>query len=197
MREKIAGIAALTSASLASICCIGPIVLVGLGLGGAGLAAGLAQYRLFFLAVTALFLGVAFYLTYRRREVACEDGSCVFRSGSKGMKAALWVITAFAVGLATFPSWSALVLKNPPPVVSADAETVRLAVSGMTCTACAAGIEKSLIKVPGVQSASVSLKSEEAVVMVSPGQVQTEALIRAVRKAGNYDAKTKPSDREG
>lgn len=197
MKEKIASIAALASASLASICCIGPIVLVGLGLGGAGLAAGLTQYRPLFLGVTAVFLGAAFYLTYRKREVACADGSCELRSGGKGKKAALWVVTAFAMGFATFPSWSALILKASKPAVSADAWTVKLAVSGMTCAACATSIERSLMQVPGVQSASVSLENEEAVVMVSPGKAPEAELLEAVKKAGSYSARVKTPKREG
>ncbi|MBI4064589.1 MAG: cation transporter [Elusimicrobia bacterium] len=191
MKEKIASIGAVVSAGFASICCIGPLVLVGLGLGGAGLAAGLAKYRPFFLAITAVFLGVAFYSTYRKREVACADGSCELRYGSKTMKGFLWVVAAAALGTATFPSWSGLILRSQPVAVSTDAGTVRLVVTGMTCAACAAGIEKSLMKVPGVESASVSLENEEAVIMARPGQAQTEALIEAVRKTGNYDAKIK------
>lgn len=105
MKEKIASLGALISASLASICCLGPLVLVGLGLGGLGLAAGLSKYRPVFLALTAIFLGAVFYLTYRKREVACADGSCQLRSGSKAMKTALWIITALAIALAMFPYW--------------------------------------------------------------------------------------------
>ena len=108
MKEKVAGIGAVVSASLASICCLGPLALVGLGLGGVGLAAGLVKSRPFFLALTAVFLGLAFYFTYRKREVACPDGSCRLRAGSRTMKVTLWVIAAAAVGLATYPNWAAL-----------------------------------------------------------------------------------------
>ena len=84
MNNRIAvGIAALASAGLASICCIGPLALTGLGLGGLGLAAGLTQYRPLFLALTALVLAVGFHLAYRKREVPCADGSCELRSGSR------------------------------------------------------------------------------------------------------------------
>lgn len=109
MKEKIVGLGALISASFASICCLGPIVLVGLGLGGAGLAAGLTKYRPLFLALTAALLGSAFYLTYRKRKIACADGTCELRSGGKTAKAALWIITALAFGLMSFPYWSAYV----------------------------------------------------------------------------------------
>jgi len=160
-------------------------------LGGLGLAAGLAKYRPFFLGLTAIFLGVAFYLTYRKREVACADGSCELRSGSKIMKTALWVITVLAVGMATFPNWSVLLVGKSAAVINTNSGTVRLAVSGMTCSACAVGIEKSLRKVPGVQSASVSLDQAEAIVIVERGVVSTEDLVKAVEAAGSYRATLK------
>lgn len=188
MKEKLASIGALASATFASICCFGPIVLVALGLGGAGLAAGLEKYRPIFLSLTALFLGAAFYLAYKKREVACADGSCEIRSGSAKAKAALWAITALAVGLGTFPNWSAYVLQQRTAVSTVGAETVRMAISGMTCTACAVGVEKSLMKVPGVRSASVDFDKAEAVVLAEPGVVPAEELIRAVESAGAYTA---------
>lgn len=106
MKEKISGIGALISAAFASICCLGPLVLAGLGLGGVGLAAGLVRYRPLFLVLTAVLLAVAFYFTYRKKEVACPDGTCEFRSGNKTMKTTLWIITVITIGVATFPTWS-------------------------------------------------------------------------------------------
>lgn len=192
MKEKLAGVAALASALFASICCIGPLVLLGLGLGGAGLAASLARYRPAFLVLTAAFLGVAFYLAYRRREATCPDGSCEMRSGSKTMKAALWAVTAAAVGLASFPSWSTLLFgRSPAAVATANAETVKLAVSGMTCSGCAAGIEKALLEVPGVRSASVDFDGGDATVVAEPGAVPVARLLDAVKSAGAYTAEVK------
>ena len=184
MREKIAGIGALISAVFASICCVGPIVLVGLGLGGAGLAVGLAKYRPIFLVLTPLFLGAAFYLTYRKKEVQCEDGTCKLQSGSKTMKTGLWIITVFAVGIASFPHWSPYLLGKSSVRAPANAESIVLKVSGMTCAACAVGIEKSLRKVHGVQSASVDFDKSEAVVAVEHGKVSEEELLKAVQAAG-------------
>lgn len=184
--EKTAGIVALVSAAFASICCLGPVVLAALGLGGVGLAAGLTQYRPIFLGFTAIILGVAFYFTYRKREVACADGTCELRSGGKTMKGVLWAITVLAVGLATFPTWSAYALRNRP-AIAAGGETVRLTVSGMTCTGCARGIEKSLMKVSGVLSVAVDFDRTEAVVHIEP-VVSKEKLLEAVKAAGAYTA---------
>jgi Cu+-exporting ATPase len=66
-------------------------------------------------------------------------------------------------------------------------ETIQLAISGMTCAACATRLEKVLSKVPGVSEASVSLASERAVIKAPAGTLRQTDLIAAVRKAG-YDA---------
>ena len=107
------------------------------------------------------------------------------------MQAALWVVAAAAVGMATFPSWSALLVSRQAASISADAETVVLAVSGMTCTACATGIEKALGELPGVQAVSVDYDAGEAIVYVDPGGVPTSRLLEAVQAAGSYTAQVK------
>jgi Cu+-exporting ATPase len=61
-----------------------------------------------------------------------------------------------------------------------------LALSGMTCAACATRIEAVLNKLPGV-TASVNLATERALVHYDPGLARIEDLIGSVRKAG-YDA---------
>lgn len=195
MKEKIAGIGALVTASLASVCCLGPIFLVGLGLGGVGLAAGMAKYRPLFLGMTSILLGVAFYLTYRKRETVCEDGRCELRSGGRIMKVFLWVVAAATLGLATFPNWSTLLVAKSSPVVSADARQVKLAISGMHCAACAVSIEKSLKSVPGVIAASVDFDRSEAVIAIGPDVVIDENLLKAVQAADpSYTAEIKKAD---
>jgi Cu+-exporting ATPase len=75
-------------------------------------------------------------------------------------------------------------------VASAPAAATRdetLAITGMTCAACATRIEKSLHQVPGVGEASVNLALERAQVRFDPARTTTEQLIAAVREAG-YDA---------
>jgi copper chaperone CopZ len=183
MEKKFVGLAALASAGLASVCCLGPLVATGLGLGSLGLAAGLTKYRPFFLALTGVVLAVAFYLAYRKRSVACADGSCELRSGGRAMKAGVWTVAALAAAMATFPSWSGRFASSASVVVPAGAETLSLKVSGMTCEACAAAIEKSVVKVPGVVSASIDFAGERATV-VSDGKAEPGAVLRAVEAAG-------------
>jgi len=69
----------------------------------------------------------------------------------------------------------------------AAARSIELAISGMTCGACAVRIEKVLNRLPGV-TASVNFAAEKARIRDVPGNLDVAALIAAVRKAG-YDAR--------
>ncbi len=69
-------------------------------------------------------------------------------------------------------------------------ETVSLWIAGMHCSGCASGVEKALLKAPGVTAASVSLESGLAEVTVDPaegGAASPAELIAAVERAG-FDA---------
>ncbi|MBL4688803.1 MAG: HAD-IC family P-type ATPase, partial [Nannocystaceae bacterium] len=75
------------------------------------------------------------------------------------------------------------------------AQTVRLALGGMSCTSCAARIEKAVRAVPGVSTAQVNLATETATIAVIPDSVTSETLIAAVVDAG-YEARLALSETE-
>lgn len=181
--KVVVGAVALVSAGLASICCIGPVIVTGMSLGSLGFAAGLTQYRSLFLTLTGVVLAIGFYLAYRKRPAACADGSCELRSGSRTVKAALWAITAMTVAVATFPNWSARMLNGGSAAAPAGAEMISLRVSGMDCAACTAAIKKSVENVPGVYSASVDFDSQQATVATN-GKADPQAVLKAVAAAG-------------
>ena len=59
-----------------------------------------------------------------------------------------------------------------------------LPISGMTCAACAARVERKLNGVPGVE-ASVNFATEQAAVDFDPAEVEPAALVAAVEGAGS------------
>ncbi|MBS7262609.1 MAG: cation-translocating P-type ATPase, partial [Eubacteriales bacterium] len=65
-------------------------------------------------------------------------------------------------------------------------------VTGMTCAACQARVEKAVAKVPGVESVSVSLLTNS---MGVEGNVPDDSVIRAVTEAG-YGAAVKDASRK-
>lgn len=78
------------------------------------------------------------------------------------------------------------------PVIGA-VRTVDLAVSGMTCAACSARVERTLNKLDGVR-ASVNYATERATVQV-PAEFDDGVLIERIRKAG-YGARLRGDDDE-
>ncbi len=105
----------LLAAFLASLCCLGPLVLaaLGIGVGATGFLAGMAgalkgllPYRPYFIALTIALLGVAFYQVYRKPKSACAPGiACVAASGPRKARVVLWVIAAMALVLIMAPYW--------------------------------------------------------------------------------------------
>ena len=64
----------------------------------------------------------------------------------------------------------------------------RYHISGMTCSACSAHVEKAVYKLPGIEKASVNLLTETMEVSYAEGQLTSEEIVSAVEKAG-YGAK--------
>lgn len=95
---------AVVSAFLASACCIGPLLLALLGLGGAGLLIKLEPYRPYFTVVTLAALGAGFWFTYRKPKVVeGDDCGCEHPRSNRFGKVLLWVVTALVVGFWSFP----------------------------------------------------------------------------------------------
>lgn len=95
---------AVISASLASACCIGPLVLALVGLGGAGLLIKLEPYRPHFTVATLLALGAGFWFTYRKPKlVEGDDCGCEHPKSNRLGKVLLWVVTVVVIGFWSFP----------------------------------------------------------------------------------------------
>ena len=97
LKEKTALGGAIVAAFAASLCCIGPLVFVLLGVGSFGAATYFEAARPYLMAGAVLLLAVAYYLTYFRRGAACAPGeACATKTASRASRLGLWVAT-FAV----------------------------------------------------------------------------------------------------
>ena len=79
------------------------------------------------------------------------------------------------------PDHAAAAVKAPG--AGADSVCV-LEISGMTCGACAAHVQKALSGVKDVTEAKVSYENKHAVVRVAKPSSKAKALVKAVQKAG-------------
>lgn len=69
-------------------------------------------------------------------------------------------------------------------------------ITGMTCAACSARVEKGLNKLDGVMKANVNLALETATVEFNPAQIERSDIIRKVQDLG-YGAVLKEDEKEG
>jgi mercuric ion transport protein len=107
----LAAIGGVGAAFVSALCCAGPLIAVALGVSGAGFASTFEPLRPYFLAGTALFLGLGFFTLHREKQKACEPGKpCAEPELRRRMKYVLWVATGSAVLFATYPTWSGWVL---------------------------------------------------------------------------------------
>lgn len=102
-RQSLTATGGVLGAIVASSCCILPLVLFSLGIGGAWMAnlTALAPYKPYVLTVTAGLLGYGFYLAYWKPNRTChESGACARPARNRAVKVALW--TAALLAFAAF-----------------------------------------------------------------------------------------------
>lgn len=114
-RGIVASLGAIAAAVLASLCCIGPVLFVTLGV-GAGFARQFEPLRPVFTILTAGLMAAGFYSVYGRRDAkdggaSCDaNGVCKVPRNRARDKAVLWTAAIIALALVTFPRWSLWIL---------------------------------------------------------------------------------------
>jgi mercuric ion transport protein len=103
-------IAGILSAVGASICCVGPLVLLSLGVSGAwiGSLTALEPYRPIFIGLTLLFLGFAFYSIYLRRPACSPESACANPRALERRRLGFWIVTILVLGLIAVPWFAPL-----------------------------------------------------------------------------------------
>lgn len=187
--KKLSSLGAVMTAILASLCCIGPVVVALIGIGSIGAFAAFEAYRPYLIGMTVLLLALAFYLAYRKREVMCEDGSCKIESASKWNKLTVWLAAALAALAIAFPSFNftnanaAHVMLNQQRKQNSTVVAV-LEIEGMDCKGCAKGLEATLSRAAGVKNAAVEFEKSRAIVEYDSTKTSVERLVAVVDETG-------------
>lgn len=129
MRTIVSGAGGVLAAFLGSLCCVGPLLLVTVGV-GAGLASALEPFRPLFGGIMLVCLALGYWAVYGRRLIAVRSAraapdsetarppeECALDGRGVGAACAasprrsrdaviLWCATALAAVLWTFPTWS-------------------------------------------------------------------------------------------
>jgi mercuric ion transport protein len=106
-RSLVAGILAAIGAS---VCCVGPLVLLALGIGGAwiGNLTAFEPYRPLFIGLMLLFLGVAFRKLYLVPKVCAPGVACADPQATQRQRLLFWSVAVLVLGLLAVPWFAPL-----------------------------------------------------------------------------------------
>ncbi|MGR9053393.1 MAG: mercuric transporter MerT family protein [Gammaproteobacteria bacterium] len=110
MNSKQTLIAGVLAGIGASLCCVAPLVLLSLGIGGAWVASLTAfePVRPVFLGLAALFIGLSFHKLYLTVP-SCEAGKpCADEKVIRRQRLIFWGVTIPLLGLLAFPWFAPL-----------------------------------------------------------------------------------------
>lgn len=112
-RQRLVALGGILGALAASSCCVVPLVLFSLGVGGAwvGNLTALAPYKPLFVAATTGVLSYGFYLVYWKPRRACANGAaCATLVPSRLVRTALWIATVLVAAAFAFDYVAPLLL---------------------------------------------------------------------------------------
>ena len=98
-------IAGVLTAIGASVCCVGPLVLLALGIGGTwvGNLTAMEPYRPIFIGLTLLFLGLVFRKLYLVPQVCTPGTPCADPGKTQRQRFTFWILTVLLFGLLAVP----------------------------------------------------------------------------------------------
>jgi len=107
-------IASVIAGITASACCIGPFVLLTLGVSGSwiGNLAALEPLRPVFIGITAIFLGLAFRKLYLVPQSCDINSPCENPSYLRKQRLIFWVVTVVVIAVIAFPWYGPILLDD-------------------------------------------------------------------------------------
>ncbi len=98
-------LASIVAAIAASTCCLGPLVLLTLGVSGSwiGSLSAMAPFRPYLMGLTLLLLGLAFRKLYRTPQSCAVDAPCASPANLRRQRVIFWVATVAVLSIMAFP----------------------------------------------------------------------------------------------
>jgi len=110
-RKGLLAAGGVIGAVLASACCIGPLVLLTLGISGAWISnlTALEPFKPYFAVVALGLIGLGFRQVYFRPRPACEEGSyCASPKSTLVIQIALWAALVLVLAALSIDYWAPL-----------------------------------------------------------------------------------------
>lgn len=179
------------TAITASLCCITPVLALIAGTSGmASTFAWLEAFRPFFIGLTVLVLGFAWYQKLKsksQQEIDCACENEVKPSFLQSKRFLLFV-TLFAGLMLAFPYFSGLFYAQPTKeiiyVQQGNMVDITFTVEGMTCSGCENHIESEVNKLDGIVSVKASYEKSNTTVKYDRTKVTEQRIIKAINNTG-------------
>lgn len=186
--NKLIG-AGLLTAIAASLCCIAPVLALVAGTSGiASTFSWLEPFRPYFIGLTVLVLGFAWYQKLKlKKQIDCNcetDGKAKFAQS----KTFLGIITVFAGLMLAFPYYAHIFYHNPVKQVvvvdKSNIQTVEFSISGMTCAGCEEHVNNEVNKLSGIIKSTASYENGSAIVEFDHSKTNILEIEKAINGTG-------------
>lgn len=110
LSERTSLIASVVAAVGASVCCVGPLVLLMLGVTGSWIESltAMEPFRPYLIGVTVLFLGLAFRKLYLVPQPCMPGSTCANPAVLKRQRITFWIVAILLLGLLAVPWFAPL-----------------------------------------------------------------------------------------
>ena len=186
--KKLIG-AGLLTAIAASLCCITPVLALVAGTSGlASSFSWLEPARPYFIGLTILVLGFAWYQKVKpKKQIDCN---CETEEKPKFIQSKMFlgIVTAFAIVMLAFPYYAHFFYpkaeKQVIVVDKSNVQTVEFSISGMTCTSCEEHVNHEVNKLSGIIKSTSSYENENAIVEFDNSKTNIAEIEKAINGTG-------------
>jgi len=186
--KKLIG-AGLLTAFAASLCCITPVLALVAGTSGlASTFSWLEPVRPYFIGLTILVLGFAWYQKLKpKKQIDCN---CETEEKQKFIQSKMFlgIVTIFAIVMLAFPYYSSIFYpKTEKQIIVVDKsniQKVEFVISGMTCTSCSEHINHEVNKLTGILSSNASYENGNAIIEFDNTKTNIVEIEKAINSTG-------------
>lgn len=186
--NKLMSVGFLTAIS-ASLCCITPVLALLAGTSGlASTFSWLDPFRPYFIGLTILVLGIAWYQKLKNKKQI--DCNCETDDKPKFIqsKTFLGIVTIFAGLMLAFPMYAQVFYpqteKQITTVDKSNIVTAEFKINGMTCAGCEEHVNHEVNKLSGIIKSTASYENGNAIVKFDKSKTNINEIQKAISKTG-------------